>query len=185
LANFLDPFIGQTNLWRFLFWALSIKIPLESISKPAIHIGTPDEESLTSETAPLLGFIAILGFAPIFTAIYSIMAAESYSESAITAFGFKERSSFMVSSWLVITLVPLTLAGRVTSARGSSESQSFIIWFLYPQKKSTLFSSWTKVGKTPILQSLSFLGGLSFLNLLLTLVFKLFSFTLASIGQDR
>jgi len=40
------------------------------------------------------------------------------------------------------------------------------------------------VGKAPILQSLSFLGGLSFKNLYLTLVFKLFSLTLASIGQE-
>ncbi|MBM3706647.1 MAG: hypothetical protein FJW66_09005 [Actinobacteria bacterium] len=63
-----------------------------------MHIGTPDEESLTSKAAPLLGFIAILGLAPIFTAIYSIMAAESYSESAITAAGFMQRLYFTKSS---------------------------------------------------------------------------------------
>ena len=92
-----------------------------------MHIGTPDEESFTSGAAPLLGFIAILGLAPKFLAIYSMMAAESYSESAITAFGFKDRLSFMASSWETITLVPLILAGRVISVRGSSESQSFMI----------------------------------------------------------
>ena len=113
-----------------------------------------------------------------------MMAAESYSESAITAEGFKARLSFTKSSWGIITLVPLTFAARVVSAIGSSELQSFMIWFLYPQKNSTLVLPDVKVGKTPIRQSLSFLGGLSLRNLCLTLVFKLFSFTLASIGQE-
>ena len=82
------------------------------------------------KAAPLLGFIAILGLAPIFTAIYSIMAAESYCQSAITAAGFMQRLSLANSSWGIITLVPLTFAARVISSNGSSESQSFIIWFL-------------------------------------------------------
>ena len=75
-------------MWRFLFWALSIKIPRESISNPAIHIGAPDELSFALEGTPLLGFIDILGLASKFLAIYSMIAAESYSESAITAIGF-------------------------------------------------------------------------------------------------
>ncbi|MBM3709959.1 MAG: hypothetical protein FJW61_06020 [Actinobacteria bacterium] len=60
-------------------------------------------------------------------AIYSIIAAESYSESAITAAGLMPRASFTKSSWETITLVPLILAARVISVRGSSDSQSFII----------------------------------------------------------
>ena len=70
--------MGQTNLWRFLFWDLSVKIPLESILNPAIQIGTPDESSFVVEATPPLGFKEILGLAPRFAAIYSIMAAESY-----------------------------------------------------------------------------------------------------------
>ena len=104
-----------------------MKVPLESISNPAIHIGVPDEDSLVVDGTPLRGFIEILGLAPKFATMYSIMAAESYSESAITAAGFKLRLFFKESSWEVITLVPLIFAARVISASGSSESQSFII----------------------------------------------------------
>ena len=78
MANFFDPFIGQTNLWRFLFWDLSIKIPLERILNPAIQIGIPDESSFVVEATPLLGFLEILGLAPRFATMYSIMAEESY-----------------------------------------------------------------------------------------------------------
>jgi len=45
----------------------------------------PEEVSLVVEGAPPLGFLEILGLEPRFFAIYSIIAAESYSESAITA----------------------------------------------------------------------------------------------------
>ena len=65
------------------------------------------------EGTPLLGFIDILGLAPNFLTIYSMMAAESYSESAITALGFKERLFFTKSRCGIITLVPLTFAARV------------------------------------------------------------------------
>ena len=103
-----------------------------------MHIGAPDEDSFVADGTPLLGFIDILGLAPKFLAIYSIIEAESYSESAITAQGFKLKLFFTKSSCGIITLVPLTFAARVISARGSSDSQSFIIWFGYPQKNSTL-----------------------------------------------
>ena len=76
---------------------------------------------------PLLGFLDILGLAPRFATIYSIILEESYSASAITAAGFKARLSFTKSSWGIITLVPLTLAARVVSDMGSSELQSFMI----------------------------------------------------------
>jgi hypothetical protein len=46
---------------------------------PAIHIGAPDELSFALEGTPLLGFIDILGLASKFLAIYSMIAAESYS----------------------------------------------------------------------------------------------------------
>ena len=78
MANFFDPFTGQTNLWRFLFCFLSIKIPLESISNPAMQIGAPDEANLVVKGAPPLGFKDILGLAPKLLTIYSMMAAESY-----------------------------------------------------------------------------------------------------------
>ena len=76
--------------------------------------------------------------APRVSRIYSIIFAESYSESAITAPGDRPRSSFMDPSWPNITCVPFTLAGWVTSTRGSSESQSFMIWFLYPSRTQAL-----------------------------------------------
>jgi len=78
-----------------------------------MHIGAPDEDIFVADGTPLRGFIAILGFAPKFLAIYSMMAAESYWQSAITAFGFKDSVSFTKSSWETITLVPLTFAARV------------------------------------------------------------------------
>ena len=49
--------MGQTNLWRFLFCALSHQIPRESILKPAMQSGMPEEVSLVVEGAPLLGFL--------------------------------------------------------------------------------------------------------------------------------
>ena len=70
--------MGQTNLWRFLFWDLFIKIPLESILNPAIQIGTSGESSFVVEATPLLGFLEILGLAPRFATIYSIIVEESY-----------------------------------------------------------------------------------------------------------
>jgi len=85
---------------------LSQKIPLEIILNPAIHIGIPDEASFVVKGTPLLGFKEILGLAPRFATIYSIILEESYSESAITATGFKDRLSFTKSSWEIITLVP-------------------------------------------------------------------------------
>ena len=85
-----------------------------------MQIGTPDEASLVVKGAPPLGFLDILGLAPKLLTIYSMMAAESYSESAITAEGFKLRLSFTKSSWGIITLVPLTFAARVVSTSGSS-----------------------------------------------------------------
>ena len=85
---------------------MSIKIPLESISNPAIHIGTPDKLSFAVDGTPLLEFKDIPGFALKLLTIYSMIAAESYSESAITAVGFKLRLFFTKSSWEVITLVP-------------------------------------------------------------------------------
>jgi hypothetical protein len=97
-CKLFDPFMGQTNLWRFLFWDLSIKIPLESISNMAMQIGTPDEASLVVEGATLPGFKDILGFVPKFFIIYSIIVEEPYSESAIRAKGFKARLSFTKSS---------------------------------------------------------------------------------------
>jgi len=44
-----------------------------------MHIGAPDEDSFLVDGTPLLGFIDILGLAPKFFTIYSIIAAESYS----------------------------------------------------------------------------------------------------------
>ena len=102
-------------------------MPLEIILNPAMQIGTPDESSFVVEGTPLLGFLEILGLAPRFATIYSIIVEESYSESAITATGFKARLSFTKSSWGIITLLPLILAARVVSTRGSSEPQSFMI----------------------------------------------------------
>jgi len=103
-----------------------------------MHIGAPDEDSFVLDGTPLLGFTDILGLASKLTTIYSIIEAESYWQSAITAKGFKPSLSLTKSSWGIITLVPLTFAARVISAIGSSDSQSFIIWFGYPQKNSTL-----------------------------------------------
>ena len=71
------------------------------------------------EGTPLLGFKDILGLGPKFFTIYSIMVEESYSESAMTATGFKLRVSFTKSSWGITTCVPLTLACKVASTRGS------------------------------------------------------------------
>ena len=99
-----------------------------------MHTGMPEELRSVLKGAPLLGFLEILGLAPKVSNMYSIIVAESYSESAITAHGFKDRASFKDSSWGIITLVPLTLAGSVTSAKGSSDCVSFMIWFLYPRK---------------------------------------------------
>lgn len=53
-------------------------MPLESILNPAIQIGTPEEVSFVVEGAPLLGFLEILGLAPRFFTIYSIIEEESY-----------------------------------------------------------------------------------------------------------
>jgi hypothetical protein len=87
----------------------------------------PEELRSVFREAPLLGFLEILGLAPRVFSMYFKILAESYSESAITAHGFKDRASFKDSSWGIITLVPLTLAARVTSASGSSDWASFTI----------------------------------------------------------
>lgn len=93
-------------------------------------MSTPCESSFVVDRAPLLGFKEILGLAPKLATICSIMTKESYSESAITATGLKARLFFTKSSWAVTTWIPLTFAAIVVSARGSSEIQSFMIWFL-------------------------------------------------------
>ena len=59
-------------------------MPRESILNPAMHIGIPDKSSFVVEGTPLLGFKEILGLAPRFATIYSIIVEESYSESAKT-----------------------------------------------------------------------------------------------------
>ena len=119
--------MGHTNLWRFLFCFLSHQISLESILNPAMQRGTPEGVNLTVEGAPLLGFLEILGLAPSSFTIYSIMVAESYSESPITAFILRPSCSLTKLNWERTTLVPPTLAGRVISTRGNSDTASFII----------------------------------------------------------
>jgi len=70
LGKFLEPFIGQTYLCRFLFCFLFQKIPLDSILKPAIQTGTPEEVRSVVEEVPLLGFLDILGLAFTYSLLY-------------------------------------------------------------------------------------------------------------------
>ena len=73
---------------------MSHQIPLESISNPAIHRGTPEGVSFTVEGAPLLGFLDILGLAPSSFTIYSIMVAESYLRISHYSPGLQEKILF-------------------------------------------------------------------------------------------
>ena len=67
--------------------------------------------------------------------MYSIKAQESYSEYAIRASGFKARLFFTKSSWGIITLVFLILAGRVISAiRSFRGAVVYDMVFINPQK---------------------------------------------------
>jgi hypothetical protein len=51
---------------------------LRASENPAMQIGAPDEASLVVKGAPPLGFKDILGLAPRFATIYSIILEESY-----------------------------------------------------------------------------------------------------------
>ena len=78
-----------------------------------------------------------------------------------------------------------TLAGLVDSQTGSSERVSVMVWFRYPQKKSSSFLK--GCGKwiiTPNRQSGSPFGNLVLSNRSFTEVLRLFSLTLARMGQE-
>jgi len=104
-----------------------------------IQIGAPEGESLKEGLAPPRTFLAIRGLSHNYLTIYSIIVAESYSESPITAFGLRPSYFLIKLNGERTTLVPLTLARRVISTRGNSDTAAFIIWLRYPQKNSTFF----------------------------------------------
>ena len=80
---------------------------LESISNPAIQIGTPEELRSVVEGVPLLGFLDILGLASRLFTIYSIIVAESYLRIGNYCARLKARLSFTNSSWGITILFPL------------------------------------------------------------------------------
>ena len=78
LGKLLGSFYGTDKLMP-LSGLLSVPPDTpESISKTIIQIGTPEVLRSVVEEAPLLGFLEILGLAPRFLTIYSIIVTESY-----------------------------------------------------------------------------------------------------------
>ena len=184
-ANFFDALIGQINLCLVLFWILSKKMPLEVILKPAIQTGVPSEIDLRLEkTLGLLGFLEMTGWALSSLIIKERILVESKAESAMTALMLRLKSETIFLSWWIIKIESWELAGEVSSAMGSSETASIRIWFLYPQKNSIFFELFGKVTIIPSFASLSPFGMQVLVKRFLTLVLRLFSLTLALMGQE-
>lgn len=78
------------------------------------------------EGAPLLGFLEIPGLTPRLFTIYSIIVAESYSESAITASGLTSSLSFTNSKLKVVSHLPPYVGKKGNFTKGKLKISHYL-----------------------------------------------------------